>query len=325
MNTSPKSQQSGFTLIEIIMVLMLIGLIGSVGTLGLTTFIKNYTISIQGTDTTSAGQMAILRIAKELVALSAVNNTVTETNSAKIRFTANHGGTDRFFKIELSGTDLNLIEYADNTTTTALSTDLLVDDVASFSLQYYDWISDNNTLSTTPATVWSDKESPATICSTSFSLTSGEFGTIDCDENGHKNRKRIEFDNTFVNYAPPYILYYGGVEYYFCEKNPGTYVASQDATGSDSCAANNWDEKIKDLIPYYDTLFVYPQSHPECYNSFAFVNTPGDECTIGNPVDNPAPVPSNDPVLNGTRLIKVTLLIGESGAPFTINVAPRNI
>ncbi len=291
------------------MVLVLVGVIGSVGTFGLTTFIKNFTISKQGTDTTSAGQMAMLRIAKELIAVSAANDSASETDGSKIRFTSNHGGTDRFLKLELSGTDLNLIEYADDTTTTATSTDLLAADVSSLSLQYYDWVADNDTLAISPTTTWNVKP-----CS--FVLPETNFNKSNCDI---QDRQRIEFT------APTdtYIIYYGGNEYYTCLGN-GLYKASGAATLTSppqDCGGTikGW---IDEGLPYYDEKFyVYPADSPECFLEFSFED---NDCSVqGDIADNPEP--SGGAASNWSSLIEVNLLMEGLSDPFTIRVAPRNI
>lgn len=315
-------KEAGFSLIEIIMVLVLVGVMGSVGTLGLTTFIKNFNTSRQGTDTTSAAQMAILRIAKELVAISEVNSSASETNGTKIRFTTIHeGATDRFFRIELTGTNINLIEYVDATTTTPLSTDLLVDNVAAFSLQYYDWISDNSTLSNTPTTTWSNDP-----CPTPFTLSAGDFERKYCDDASGDNRQRIRFDKDAANYSPPYILYYGGVEYGFCLENGDEYRVSDDTPVPADCDDAH-HENIESDIPYYDSFYIYPASNPDCYNTYTLEQDPGDECTsIGDPADN---LPSSIPGLSGSpdksSLIEVNLQMDGLNEPFTISVAPRNL
>jgi len=73
-STEPRGWQSGFTLIEIIASLVLLGLLGVFFSFGLTTAMKGYVFTRENAETTQKGQIALLRLTKELSVVSAVSS-----------------------------------------------------------------------------------------------------------------------------------------------------------------------------------------------------------------------------------------------------------
>lgn len=77
-------KDAGFTLIEVIAVLVLVGIISAVAGLGIVRGVQGYLFAQSNTETTQKAQLALARMTLELMELSAIDST--STNSA-IKFT----------------------------------------------------------------------------------------------------------------------------------------------------------------------------------------------------------------------------------------------
>lgn len=112
--------KNGFTLIEIIISLVLIGIVAAVVGMSSVHMVKSFLFSEKNVDTLLKGQIAIARMQKELNNIKAVS--ASSANS--ITFTSYKDTATR--TINVSGNNL------------LLDTDILTDQVSSFSLAYYD-------------------------------------------------------------------------------------------------------------------------------------------------------------------------------------------
>ena len=183
-----RKDNKGFSLIEIIMVLVLLGIMGALGSVGLTSFIEIFSRSKQSNDAVSAGQIAILRIAKELIAVKDLHTN--DSNSTKIKFTTTHN--DGNYTIEI---------YKDANGVVKLNGDKLVESVDSLEFEYYVWDSDCATtpfLSETP--LWTDDRCSISIAKATFdndaNTTTFEISSSNIDSIP-TNHFKIKFaDNT---------------------------------------------------------------------------------------------------------------------------------
>jgi prepilin-type N-terminal cleavage/methylation domain-containing protein len=115
-------EKAGFSLLELILVLALLGIIGLVGTMGFVRFSQGFVFARETTAITAKGQLAMMRLAKELQSLSAASTT---TPPSRLAFTALRGGVEEDHEARLVGTSL----FFDN--------QVLVDRVSGLVLSYY--------------------------------------------------------------------------------------------------------------------------------------------------------------------------------------------
>lgn len=114
-------EKSGFSLLELIMVLVLLGIIGLVGTMGFVRFSQGFVFARDTNGVTAKGQLAMMRLAKEMQSLSAAS-TATPT---RLAFTALRGGVEENHEAQLLGTSL------------LLDNQVLVDRVSGLALSYH--------------------------------------------------------------------------------------------------------------------------------------------------------------------------------------------
>jgi len=115
-------KMAGFSLLELILVLALLGIIGLVGTMGFVRFSQGFVFARETTAITAKGQLAMMRLAKELQSLSAASTT---TPPSRLAFTALRGGVEEDHEARLVGTSL----FFDN--------QVLVDRVSGLVLSYH--------------------------------------------------------------------------------------------------------------------------------------------------------------------------------------------
>jgi prepilin-type N-terminal cleavage/methylation domain-containing protein len=133
-NHKPCSAENrGFSLLELILVLSLLGILGLVGTMGFVHFSRGFVFARETTATTAKGQLAMMRLAKELQSLSDASTAIP----TRIAFTALRGGIEENHEVRLVGTAL----LFDN--------QVLVDQVSGLVLSYHTGYS-------TSASAWSD-------------------------------------------------------------------------------------------------------------------------------------------------------------------------
>jgi prepilin-type N-terminal cleavage/methylation domain-containing protein len=113
--------KAGFSLLELILVLALLGIIGLVGTMGFVRFSQGFVFARDTTAITAKGQLAMMRLTKEMQSLSAASTTTP----TRIAFTALRGGVDENHEAQLVGTNL----FFDN--------QVLVDRVSGLVLSYH--------------------------------------------------------------------------------------------------------------------------------------------------------------------------------------------
>ena len=94
----------GFSLLELILVLALLGFLGLAGTMGFVHFSRGFVFARETTATTAKGQLAMMRMAKELQSLSAAS-TATPT---RIAYTALRAGVEENHELRLVGASLLL-------------------------------------------------------------------------------------------------------------------------------------------------------------------------------------------------------------------------
>jgi len=117
----------GFTLIEIIAVLVLTGMLTAIAGLGLAQMAKSFIFAKESRDTLQKGQVAMLRILKELV--NARSSSITGSSDTSITFLTEHSSGPQTYTLSLNGFNLEVQSGA--------GTFILTDDVNSFDLNYY--------------------------------------------------------------------------------------------------------------------------------------------------------------------------------------------
>jgi len=117
----------GFTLIEIIAVLVLTGMLTAIAGFGLAEVAKSFIFAKETRDTLQKGQVAMLRILKELV--NARASSIAGSSDTSITFLSEHSSGPVNYTISLNGSNLELQSGA--------GTFILTDDVNNFDLNYY--------------------------------------------------------------------------------------------------------------------------------------------------------------------------------------------
>jgi len=120
----PMTSKRGFTLIEVIASLLLLGILGVFFSFGLTTAMEGYVFARKNAETTQKGQVALLRLTKEL----SVIRTVTTGSATAISFTSCKAGSDVSQTVTWSGSAGDPLY---------LASDILVNNVNDFDLGYY--------------------------------------------------------------------------------------------------------------------------------------------------------------------------------------------
>jgi prepilin-type N-terminal cleavage/methylation domain-containing protein len=92
----------GFSLLELTLVLTLLGILGLVGTMGFVHFSRGFVFARDTTTLTAKGQLAMMRLAKELQSLS----DASTTSPTRITFTALRGGIEANHETRLVGSNL---------------------------------------------------------------------------------------------------------------------------------------------------------------------------------------------------------------------------
>ena len=119
------SDSNGFTLIEVIVSLVLAGIIGAVAVMGTVSFVKGYVFTKMNAATAQKGQIALIRIVKELNVAGAVSSGT----AASITFQSYKYGVAGTHTISWAGTVNDPL---------LLDGDILVDQVSNFVLAYHD-------------------------------------------------------------------------------------------------------------------------------------------------------------------------------------------
>jgi len=119
----PKMKQNGFTLIEVVVSLIIMGFIGSIAGMGIVHLVDGYVLAKESSAAVQKSKIAISRITKEFHSLTKIVDLPAPTNSGISYFRGNQPQTLNF------KADQGQILIND---------DLLLDNVKTFSLAYYD-------------------------------------------------------------------------------------------------------------------------------------------------------------------------------------------
>lgn len=136
-----KSDEKGFTLIEVIVTLILVGITAVLAGMWIVSVANGYLFAQMSMNTLQNGELARARLIKELMGLS----SVTSGTGGQINYTRldDSNGSAVPVTVSLNGTALQLnVNNAGNNT--------LADNVSTFSLTYCD------STTSTPATTWSN-------------------------------------------------------------------------------------------------------------------------------------------------------------------------
>jgi len=122
-----RSENCGFTMIELIASLVILAIIGVVAGAGLVTFIKGYVFTKENAKGVQKGQIALARIVKELSA----TDSIQAGSSTSITFDSKASPEQQR---QLSWDNINQI--------IKIESDDLLDNVTAFNLAYYNYYDD---------------------------------------------------------------------------------------------------------------------------------------------------------------------------------------
>ncbi len=135
MNAYDKSilNKKGFTLIEIIVSLMIVGIITAVAGMGIVLVTQRFYFAKENAETAQKGQVALMRLMKEFIVISAVNSG----SATSINFDSYKAGISGTRQVSWAGSAADPL-VLDDDTTDAFAGDTLTDNVSNFVLAYYD-------------------------------------------------------------------------------------------------------------------------------------------------------------------------------------------
>lgn len=119
-------ENSGFTLIEVILSLVLVGIMATVASMGIVSFAKGYVMAKKNTHTAQKAQLAMGRLTRELTELSSIE---AGSDATTISFGSKSGSRH-------IGLDNGTIEI-DELNADLSTGDVLIDNVASFNITYW--------------------------------------------------------------------------------------------------------------------------------------------------------------------------------------------
>jgi len=115
-----KKSQRGFTLIELIAVLVILGIVSVLGSMGLVEIARGYIFSKKNVSASGQTQVAMSRLVKEFSAI----RSVTSATDTAITYTRTPGET-------------HTVSWDAGSQSVKLDNDILIGNVQSFSLAYY--------------------------------------------------------------------------------------------------------------------------------------------------------------------------------------------
>jgi prepilin-type N-terminal cleavage/methylation domain-containing protein len=121
--------QKGFTLIEIISVIVVMSIIGVIAGMSLLRIAEGFVFAKKNAATAQKGQIAMVRIAKELNSIKSISSntwtTISSGSETSITLTRKEGASTTTITISQSGSNL------------LMGSDILVDNVNKLELKYY--------------------------------------------------------------------------------------------------------------------------------------------------------------------------------------------
>ena len=79
-----KSDEKGFTLIEVIVTLVLVGITTALAGMWIVSVANGYVFTKMNANTVQKAQLAVTRLAKEFAAIKSVDTNIINTNATKI-------------------------------------------------------------------------------------------------------------------------------------------------------------------------------------------------------------------------------------------------
>lgn len=132
---------AGFTLLEVILVLVVVGIAAVVSVSAIQEVTRGFVFARANAEAVGKAQIALLRLIKEGLNIS----TVTSGTATSIDFTSLHGTPaspqPKSYQVSLNGSTLIMDDGS--------TQDILLDQVTSFTLSYYDSYNDS-----TPSSTW---------------------------------------------------------------------------------------------------------------------------------------------------------------------------
>ena len=128
--------QSGFTLIEIIVVIIILGVIGSLAGMGVSSLAQGFIAVRDTAETMGKGQMAVTRLVKEFGAIRSV------TAAPTVGFPP--VGTSITYRRSDSPTTDRTVVWAGGTNPLRLEGQILSDEVTNFAIRYFNNYNDVN-------------------------------------------------------------------------------------------------------------------------------------------------------------------------------------
>lgn len=122
-----RNREKGFTLLEVIIVLILLGIVSAIAGMGLVVVAQGYVSANLNSTMVEKGQTAITRIVKELG-----DCTITAGGATSVTFSRQSDGTSHIFSWAGTPGDPLILSDSNN------NSDVLIDNVRSFALVYYD-------------------------------------------------------------------------------------------------------------------------------------------------------------------------------------------
>jgi len=120
-----KKKEKGFTLIEVIVVLILLGIMGAVLATGVVTAVNGFMFTRDSAIKSQKAQLALARIAKELLAMTSIDSDPASNTGNTIAYTTSYGQ----FQLTKAGSQITLAK-TDTAPLPAISAKILVDDVS---------------------------------------------------------------------------------------------------------------------------------------------------------------------------------------------------